>query len=82
MQNVFAEKVRKDQVHDEKSDNRGEKTPEHTEVGALVLLLEVALDKLGEKKIMLAESLEHNAMRRGVRRGNAPFLKGSVYIVP
>ena len=54
-----AEELREYDSHNEKSKKRRQYAPKHTEIGTLILFLEIALDELGEKEAVLPKLIYH-----------------------
>lgn len=64
MLHISSEEVLEYDAHDQKGQKRRKQAPKHTEVCALVFLLEIPLDQLGEEEAVLFEFLngsEHKA---------------------
>ena len=57
MLHIFPEEMLEDYAHNKQGEQWGEQAPEHTEICALVFLLEVPLHKLGEEEAVLLEFL-------------------------
>jgi len=60
MLDLSSEELRENDTHNEEGEQRRQNAPEHTEIGTLIFLFEVALDKLGEKEAVLFNFSEHN----------------------
>ena len=59
MGGIAAKKLRKDQPHDQKGQQRGQHAPGHTQRSALVFLFEVPLDQFFEEELVLFQFLKH-----------------------
>ena len=62
------EEMRKDKAHYKKGEQGREHAPDHAEIGAIIFLFEISLNKLREQKSVLKKprsySLEHQCVSR------------------
>ena len=52
MGGIAAKKLRKDQPHDQKGQQRGQHAPGHAQHGALILFLKISLDQFLKEKLV------------------------------